>query len=521
MMRKALVITAALIIVAWSGHVSSLTFPTTSIGVNSDVLLWRSQASSSTHSAFPTTTTRHLLRVNKSPQIRSKTELANSSIEDDEEDELSDEMKKNVIGPLTLLLISQFLLFIGVGAVIPSIPLYGKELGFSSAANGIVISAPAVALLLFSRVGGKFADQARKPAMIIGMAVIAVSDLGTALAPGLGTLLVARLGLGAGRCISESGERGLLADLANQIPALRGRALAAQQACVALGIAVGAPLGGIVVENYGPRAAFLCVTAAASVACILYFFLPETQQRAAEEDDDDDNKSDSALSAPANADWGDLLSENQWRGLALCQCGASFGFAAKIASIPILAAATLPGGAIGSGALLSAAGLSGLIGAPIGGWLTDQAGAKTTAILSGVFSAISLMLIPIALGMPSSSLDDSLSVTLGDVVLSGNALAFTVVVLGWSLGTSAQGPALAALAQKSAPLGAEATAMALPKAAGDGTYIVAPFLLGLVTDAVFNTPGIECAAAGSATLLGVLALAVLGYDVETTALPTD
>jgi MFS family permease len=520
-LRKALVILAALIIVALSGLVSSFTFPLTSISVSSDVLLLRSQASSTTHSAFQTTTTCYLLQENKSHQVRSKTELATSRIEDDEEDELSDEMnKKNVSGPLTLLLISQFLLFIGVGAVIPSIPLYGKELGFSSAANGIVISAPAVALLLLSKVGGNFADQARKLAMIIGVAIIAVSNLGTALAPGLGTLLVARLGLGAGRCISESGERGLLADLANQVPALRGRALAAQQACVALGIAVGAPLGGIVVENYGPRAAFLCVTAAATVACILYFFLPETQQRAAEEDDDD-NKSDSALSAPANADWGDLLSEKQWRGLALCQCGASFGFAAKIASIPILAAATLPGGAIGSGALLSAAGLSGLVGAPIGGWLTDQAGAKTTAMLSGVFSAISLMLIPIALGMPSSSLDDSLSVTLGGVVLSGNALAFTVVVLGWSLGTSAQGPALAALAQKSAPLGAEATAMALPKAAGDGTYIVAPFLLGLVTDAVFNTPGIECAAAGSAILLGVLALAVLGNDVEATALPMD
>jgi len=34
---------------------------------------------------------------------------------------------------LILLLLSQFLLFIGVGAVIPSIPLYGKEIGLSSA----------------------------------------------------------------------------------------------------------------------------------------------------------------------------------------------------------------------------------------------------------------------------------------------------------------------------------------------------------------------------------------------------
>jgi hypothetical protein len=47
----------------------------------------------------------------------------------------------------------------------------------------------------------------------------------------------------------------------------------------------------------------------------------------------------------------------QWQGLALCQAGATFGFAAKIASIPLLATAVLPGGALGAGALVSMTGL--------------------------------------------------------------------------------------------------------------------------------------------------------------------
>ena len=147
--------------------------------------------------------------------------------------------RDTVAAPLALLLFSQFMLFIGVGAVIPSIPLYGKEIGFSSAANGVVISAPAVAMLIGSKWGGNFADANRKPAMLLGMAIIAVSDIGTALANGIVMLVVARLGLGAGRCISESGERGMLADLAQQVPELRGGALAAQSAVIALGIAIG------------------------------------------------------------------------------------------------------------------------------------------------------------------------------------------------------------------------------------------------------------------------------------------
>jgi hypothetical protein len=106
------------------------------------------------------------------------------------------------------LLTSQFLLFIGIGAIIPSIRCMEGNVDCPGAANGFVISAPAVALLLGANRGGALADVARKPSMLIGMAVIAVADLGTSLANSLPTLLLARLGLGAGRCISEAGERG-------------------------------------------------------------------------------------------------------------------------------------------------------------------------------------------------------------------------------------------------------------------------------------------------------------------------
>jgi MFS family permease len=411
-----------------------------------------------------------------------------------------------VAWPLALLLLSQFILFIGVGAVIPSIPLYGKVLGLSNKLNGIVISAPAVASLLASKAAGRFADRARKPAMSIGMAVIIASDVGTALANSLLALTLARFGLGLGRIVSESGERGLLADLARGAPELRGRALAAQQAVVALGIAIGAPAGGVVVEQYGPRASFFCVSAAACVAFVLYQWLPETVLRVERTNED--------TSSDEEDKWTSLLQENKWKGLALCQIGASSGFAAKIASIPILAADALPGGAIGAGALLSAAGLAGLIGAPIGGWLTDQTSAKSTAILSGVVSATGLLLIPFAL--QSSTIitllfgDDASSVSMLGQDMSSSAAAFTIVVLLWSIGAAAQGPALTAFAQELAPAGIEATAMALPRACGDGTYIVAPFLLGFVSDLKTSVAGTDCAAAGVMGLLGVLALVLLG-----------
>jgi len=439
--------------------------------------------------------------------LYSVTKESSVLLDDEEEEIIFGLPRDSVASPLTLLLLSQLILFVGVGAVIPSIPLYGKEIGLSASANGIVISAPAVALLLLANFAGQYADRGRRSAMIYGMAIIAVSDVGTALAASLPPLVVARMGLGAGRAISESGERGMLADLAGRVPELRGKVLAAQQATVALGIAIGAPLGGVVVEHYGPRASFLCVSAAAVVALVMYLFLPETIVGAKDEESaNEPNIEESA------GDWKKLLQDNRWKGLALCQCGASIGFAAKLAVIPVLAADTLPGGAIGAGALLSAAGLSGLIGAPVGGLLTDKAGARITAVLAGIANALCFAAIPFALSPWASVFyGDGVFIEANGVELSGQAAAFSALVILWSIGAAAQGPALTAVAQELAPVGAEAKSLALPRAAGDGTYIFAPFCLGLVADKYgATTPGIELAAAGSVMVFGALSLAILG-----------
>ena len=397
---------------------------------------------------------------------------------------------KSTAKPLGLLLFAQFILFIGVGAVIPTIPLYGKEIGLTGAMNGIVISAPALALLLLAKVSGEYADKARKPAMMIGMGIIAISDLGTALSQSIIPLVIARLGLGAGRCISESGERGILADFANTIPSLRGRALASQQAVLALGIAIGAPVGGFVVESYSARAAFLCVTAAALITLGLYVFLPETIQEA------DSSNHDSNKNKRESVEWGELLKQSEWRGLSIFMIGEKFGYAAKIASIPLIASQIFPNGAMGAGELLSAAGLSGLLGAPLGGYLTDNIGSKNTLVITGLASGVGLVAIPFALAAGNT----------GSVPAW---LLFSFCVITWSISVAAQNPSTMALAQELAPEGSEATAIALPRAAGDSVYLFAPFLLGAISDMASLPNGSECMFAGICAILGTAALAIL------------
>ena len=115
------------------------------------------------------------------------------------EEELIFGVPAEVARPIGVILAGQFVLYIGVGAIIPTLPLYAKAIGLSSALGGVIISAPALALLLLARPAGGFADQARKPAMVGGLGLVAVADLGTSVAGSLATIVIARLGLGAGR----------------------------------------------------------------------------------------------------------------------------------------------------------------------------------------------------------------------------------------------------------------------------------------------------------------------------------
>jgi hypothetical protein len=55
-------------------------------------------------------------------------------------------------------------------------------------------------------------------------------------------------------------------------------------------------------------------------------------------------------------------------------------------------------------------------------------------------------------------------------------------------------------------VGNEASALGLPRFVGDGTYIVAPLIMGYFCDLVKDIPGIGCTIAGSAIMLGSLSL---------------
>ena len=117
----------------------------------------------------------------------------------DENDVVFGLPRKAVAEPFGILLGSQFVLFVGVGALLPALPLYAQSIGLSGSANGVVLSAPALAMLLLNLPAGKLVDSwGRKQMMMAWMFVIALSDFATGQCRTVAHGVGARLALAPG-----------------------------------------------------------------------------------------------------------------------------------------------------------------------------------------------------------------------------------------------------------------------------------------------------------------------------------
>lgn len=419
-----------------------------------------------------------------------------------------------VFAPLAGLLVSQLVLYIGVGVLLPALPLYAQSIGLSQSANGLVISAPALAMLILNVPTGQMADRyGRKPVMIAGLGIMAVADIGTALAKTMVFLIPTRLLLGVGRAACEGGDRAYLADLTKRVPEKRGIITAAQAMVHGFGLVIGPLIGGSALDEYGPATAFYVVGFAAVGTAIGYAFLPETlseSERSTDEDffgsadDNDDGDANNAANNNGNtmpsflkflnlknmtkrdkkSNLGKLLKDPDQRLLLTCAAANSFGFVAKLTVIPLFASGQLHATSLQVGELFSLTALLGLATAPVSGLLSDAIGKRW--VLTG---SLALCALGLAVGSGSEDLE-----------------TLRLAVGCWGIGCAAAGPAVNALAQEIAPKGGEGESLTLPKTAADIVFLVGPIILGgtndltdsqgtgiLITAAIAGVASIVCA----------------------------
>ncbi|WP_428993672.1 MFS transporter [Brevibacillus choshinensis] len=174
-----------------------------------------------------------------------------------------------------LLLVNMFLAMLGIGLVIPVLPQFLHEFGAGGQAAGYMVSCFGLTQFLFSPIAGTIADKyGRKPMIVLGLCLFALSNLTAAIADDLLLLFVSRLIGGAGSAALVPSIMAYAADITTNEQ--RTKVMSYIGASMSSGFIIGPGVGGLLAE-YGMRAPFYasaCIGVLAMIGSMI--FLPES-----------------------------------------------------------------------------------------------------------------------------------------------------------------------------------------------------------------------------------------------------
>jgi MFS family permease len=293
---------------------------------------------------------------------------------------------------------------VAVGAVLPVLPRYVHgPLDGGNVAVGIVIGSYAVTGLLLRPFAGRLADRrGRKPAVLIGSAVVAAAGFLYLLPLGIPGLIAARLLLGAGEGTVFTAGSAWIVDIAP--PERRARVIGLYGLAVWSGLSVGPLLGELLLHASGYTAVWLFAGAAPLVGALIALRLPDPFRPA------------------GHAEQHPLIAREAVRpGLALAL--ASFGYA-TVASFVVL---HLDARGVGHGAtVFGAFATMVVLTRLIGGDLPDRVGPARVAVAAAAGEAV---------GLATMALAHSLEVAVAGALIMGGAFSLlypslSVIVVG-------------------------------------------------------------------------------------------
>ena len=191
------------------------------------------------------------------------------------------EQKSNTTA-LIFIFITVLLNMIGFGVIIPVMPqlimdVTGEELSAAARWGGYLSLAYAVMQFFMMPIIGGLSDRfGRRPVLLVSLGAYSIDFLIMALAPAIGVIVVARLLAGA-FAATFSTANAYIADISP--PEKRAANFGLMGAAFGLGFIIGPGIGGILGEQFGPRAPFFAVAALGAINLAFgYFALPETLQ---------------------------------------------------------------------------------------------------------------------------------------------------------------------------------------------------------------------------------------------------
>jgi MFS family permease len=380
-------------------------------------------------------------------------------------------------GDIVPLLLAEFIVWLGFGALLPVLPLYFTEQGVDLALLGLVIAAWPAARLVGEPLFGYLADRtARVPLMVIGLMATGIFSFLPLILTGPLAFVLLRAGAGLATAAYDPAARGYLTDATP--PDRRGEAFglygAVQMGGLLLGPAIGALgagfFGGIsFVFVFGAVAAFLAAIPIAlrgretgerthpAPGTDSTEFPPEapstTRRAAAAIDADRAVRESSAANAPTRL-WN--------RGLiAVLVINAGGYFAGGTYEVIwSLFLQKLGAGLDLIGLTFAMFGLPVLLLSPYAGRLVDKRGSLAFIVIGSI--------LPVLMGLAYTRISDPL-------------LAVPMILVE-ATGFAMLNPALYAVVAANSPPGRSSTAQGIFGAAGTVGFIVASLIAGVLAE---------------------------------------
>ncbi|MBI4551310.1 MAG: MFS transporter [Candidatus Latescibacteria bacterium] len=385
-----------------------------------------------------------------------------------------------LVGLILPVYLPTFLLSFGEGVLVPTLPLYAQSFGLSFSLVSAVVAASGLGTVIADIPAGLLLERiGRRPAMLIGVAALALCTLAMGLAHVYLELIVYRVVAGIGAALWNISRHTYVTDVT--APHDRGRALAVFGGVGRLGFFAGPVVGGALGELYGLRVPILGYAALAGVVFILsVLFVPEAGRGVA--------------ATRRTTHWrqvGDLLVQH---ARTFTTAGAAQVFAQMIRAgrhllIPLYGAAVLNLDVGSVGLILTIAAAIDMVMFIPAGLIMDRFGRKYASVPCFLIMAIGMGLIPLS------------------TTFLGLLVATTVMSLGNGLGSGS----MMTLGADLAPRQATGEFLGIWRLIGDVGSAAGPLVVGNLAD-LFGLSAAAFALAG----IGLLATITLAYFVPET-----
>jgi len=281
-----------------------------------------------------------------------------------------------------ILALSMFSSMLGVGIVVPLLPIYADNLGATGIWLGIIFAAYHVSNTIFTPIAGRLSDhRGRKLFLVIGLLSYSIISLGYVWAGNAPQLSLIRLLQGMAGAMVIPIAQAYVGDISPK--GEEGKWMGYANAAFFSGFGFGPIIGGVLTEHFGMNTAFYSMAGLTLLAFLIaILFLPEVIQRKTE--------------GSRRLSFKKISQSSMVRGIFSIRLTQALGRGGLMTFLPIFAGIYLDLSTTLIGILVAINVLSMSLLAPLGGRIADRFSRRALTVLGNIIFLGSLAVIPLA-----------------------------------------------------------------------------------------------------------------------------